>query len=257
MVNRSRQFIHLGNYAKLYRLAKKRKQSPEDYFAFQHFQDDLLVEYLARKGVQVAERNVLDLGSGLGGYGSALRSASGRVTWLDQFSLEASKKVDFVCSDALQIPFPEWHFDFVLCASLIEHLPATTELLREISRILRPDGIAYISFPPFYSPFGGHQFSPFHLLGERVAILISKIRKPFRGNEWLEDRYPTVPASFSNAFGDWGLYPTTIKKVERLIKKIPFEIIDRSTRWSPIDFSRVPLLGEFLTWHVQFLVRKT
>ena len=29
-----------------------------------------------------------------------------------------------------------------------------------------------------------------------------------------------------------------------------------TTRFVPINVARIPLLGEFMTWHVQFLVRK-
>ncbi len=38
-------------------------------------------------------------------------------------------------------------FDVVLSSDVIEHLEAPAQLLREIARVLRPDGLAVISFP--------------------------------------------------------------------------------------------------------------
>jgi hypothetical protein len=129
-------------------------------------------------------------------------------------------------------------------------------MLWEIQRVLRIGGLAYLSFPPFYSPIGGHQFSPFHLLGERVAVRMKRRKNNFHNRLWLQDRYPETPDSYAQAWGDWGLYPLTIAKVEQLLRGIPIQVIERSTRWLPLDFSGIPLLREFLTWHVQFLLRK-
>jgi SAM-dependent methyltransferase len=146
--------------------------------------------------------------------------------------------------------------DLVICASLIEHVPIPTDVIRETLRVLKPGGFVYLSFPPFYTPLGGHQFSPFHLLGQRFALRVNSIRKQYHGKYWLQERYPIQPVSFAQAFGGWGLYPLTIAKVERILAIFPIETVDRSTRWLPLDFSGLPLLREFLTWHVQFLFRK-
>ena len=244
-----------ADYLTLFNLARKRLDSPEAYVAFQRFQGELLVKFLVDRGLNPRSRRVLDLGSGYGGYSLALQDSGACVVGadLDPATLEG---IPAVRTDARLTPFASSSFDMVVCSSLIEHVPSAADLIREIHRLLRVGGTLYLSFPPFYTPIGGHQFSPFHLFGERAALHIIRMRRLYRGKQWLQEHYSAVPKSYATAWGDWGLYPRTIARVEKTLQMFPFEMIERSTRWLPFDFSGVPLLGEFLTWHVQFLLRK-
>ena len=40
---------------------------------------------------------------------------------------------------------------------------------REIERVLKPGGWAYVSWTNWYSPWGGHDMSPYHFLGPRAG----------------------------------------------------------------------------------------
>ena len=111
-------------------------------------------------------------------------------------------------------------------------------------RVLKVNQFCYISFPPFYSPVGGHQFKPFHLLGEKNAITLSKIFKGIKAKD------------FDTSFGNWGLYPTTISKIKRSVKQANFRIVDIKTRFLPVNVAKIFILGEFLTWHVEFILQK-
>jgi len=241
----------------LYRLARRRLDSPEAYEAFQHFQGELLVKFLQSRGIVVEAQRILDLGCGRGGYSRSLWESGAWVVGVDRDLFSFPSGFDIACADGLALPFGSEKFDLVVCASLIEHVPVPMDLIHEMLRVLRVGGIAYLSFPPFYTPIGGHQFSPFHLLGERMALRIVHLRGLYRSHRWLQEHYPTFPPSFSKMFGDWGLYPLTIAQVEKLLRAFPVQVIERSTRWLPVDFSGIPILREFLTWHVQFLLRKT
>jgi SAM-dependent methyltransferase len=145
-----------------------------------------------------------------------------------------------VQGDAVSLPFANDSFPFVLCASLVEHVPQPRLLLDEIKRVVSPGGLAYVSFPPFYSPVGGHQFKPYHLLGERLAIRLSGFHCE----------------GYATCFGDYGLYPITIRRARRMLSGAGWQIESVSTRFLPLNVARIPLIGEFLTWHVQFVVRK-
>lgn len=48
-------------------------------------------------------------------------------------------------------------FDIVLLRDVIEHLDDPTIALKNIARLLRPGGVVVVTFPPYTSPFGGHQ----------------------------------------------------------------------------------------------------
>lgn len=45
------------------------------------------------------------------------------------------------------LPFPDRHFDVVLCVETLEHVYPTDHLLAEIQRILKPGGVALIDVP--------------------------------------------------------------------------------------------------------------
>lgn len=240
----------------LWVLARRRLRSEADYRLFQHYQGRWVLEGLARHGCVLQGKQVLDLGCGVGGYTLALEEAGAHGVALDLWITPDFPARSFfpVQGDALRLPFAEAAFDGVLCASLIEHVIDPMTLLREIRRVTRPEGWVYLSFPPFYSPLGGHQFSPFHYLGERTALAVARWRKWWRGGEWIPSRYPIRPASFDKAFGAYGLYPVTIRKARRWILQAGFRIIHQGVRFLPLNISKIPILGEVITWHVEFLI---
>ena len=69
-------------------------------------------------------------------------------------------RIDYV-SEILAIPAPDASFDVVLCTEVLEHVPEPIKVLKEISRLLRPGGRAFITAP---LGSGLHQL-PFHFYG--------------------------------------------------------------------------------------------
>jgi SAM-dependent methyltransferase len=68
--------------------------------------------------------------------------------------------IDYV-SEILAIPAPDQSFDVILCTEVLEHVPEPIQVLKEISRLLRPGGRAFITAP---LGSGLHQL-PFHFYG--------------------------------------------------------------------------------------------
>jgi len=229
----------LREWITLLRLARRRFRSDADYRRFQAYQGYLVLDYLGEQGINIQGARVLDLACGNGGYSRAMTDAGAYAVSIDLKRPDTTPPV-FVMGDAMQLPFASDSAPLIFCASLVEHIPDPVRLLVEIRRVLAPDGFAYLSFPPFYSPVGGHQFKPYHLLGERWALRLSKHKAD----------------SFATCFGDFGLYPLTIRHARQLLAEAGLTIRYESTRFFPLNISRVPVLGEFLTWHVQFLLCK-
>ena len=231
-------------YIKLYKLAKSRNKSEKDYFDFEKFQAEMVIKSLKRKNVRLKGAKVLDIGSGRGGYSYALNKNGAHVASLDidseRFALNSRR---FVNADAINLPFKPSSFDIVFCSSIIEHLEEPEKLILEIKRVLKKGGICYLSFPPFWSPVGAHQFKPFHYLGEKMAIKLARIFYKVRSYSSYNDEYGR-------------LYVMTISKAKRLIRDSRLRIISISTRHFPVNFAKAPLLSEFLTWHVEFLLQK-
>ena len=91
-----------------------------------------------------------------------------------------------------------------------------------------------------------------------MALRLARKRSRRGHPEWAKRLYPTVdtPDSFAGIYEDWGLYVMTIGKARRFIGQRQFDLVDQSTRYLPYGFDRWPGVGEFLTWHVQFLLRR-
>jgi SAM-dependent methyltransferase len=52
-----------------------------------------------------------------------------------------------VTLDILSLPFPDNSFDVILCNHVLEHIPDDAQAMRELSRILKPDGWAILQVP--------------------------------------------------------------------------------------------------------------
>lgn len=248
--------MRLRDLGDLWRLSVRRTESEQSYREFQGFQARLLIRYMEDYGVRFAGSSLLDLGSGLGGYSRELASRGARVVAVDLTQPRVrDAAIRHVRASGDAVPVRDGAVDLVFCASLIEHVPEPERVLGEIERVLKPGGFAYVSFPPYWSPLGGHEYAPFHYLGERMAM---RLRRRRRVPAWVQEIYPVrgEAESFSDLFAGWGLFRMTVRKFRRLLRGTGLRCLDMSTRYLPVSFIRWPWIGEVLTWHAQFLLRK-
>ncbi len=248
--------MSLHEIGELISLSRKRNESIQDYLRFQKYQGELIIAYLFKNNVFVDNKKILDLGCGIGGYAEAFMQVSDHVVGVDLQNNFNSRKFTRVISDASTLPFLDNYYDFVLCTSMIEHVPNANQLVLEILRVTKSNGYFLLSYPPFYSIKGGHHLSPMHYFDEKTAIkLYNGLTRVFR-KKWFGDDSPVLIDSYDRAFIHYGLYKRTITSIKHMLKKMNVYIVDMSTRYSPVNFARIPFLGEVLTWHVVFLIRK-
>jgi SAM-dependent methyltransferase len=156
------------------------------YFEYQRVVcRDVVIPWLERR-ISLDGLVVADLGAHHGGMLEELR-AHGKVA--GAVGLELSKEVvassPFVgderfrleVADVLEQRADAGTYDLVLLHDVLEHIPEYEPALQAIAGLLRPGGHVFISFPPYYSAFGGHQqyakgrarFTPFaHFLPARL-----------------------------------------------------------------------------------------
>lgn len=104
-----------------------------------------------------APRRVLDLGTGTGSLAVALTQADSalRVTGLDADPEALARaqvkdpqgRVDWICGQALELPFPSSSFDAITCSLMLHHLHSTAKLaaLRECQRVLVGGGYLHLA----------------------------------------------------------------------------------------------------------------
>ena len=100
-------------------------------------------------------RRTLDVGCGAG-YGAELLNDAGasEVRAIDNSNValelaRANVSSGVVCElgDARDLAFPDDSFDLVVCFELIEHVDEQQQVLDELARVLRPDGLLLLSSP--------------------------------------------------------------------------------------------------------------
>lgn len=120
------------------------------------------------------EGTILDIGCGAG-YGASYLASSQRevigvdcepavvtaATWQYQQS-----GVSFACMDGMRLGISSGGVDLATSFRVLEHMPDPEALVREISRVLRPTGLALFSTPNALThigprnPFHHHEFTP-------------------------------------------------------------------------------------------------
>ncbi len=183
---------------------------------------------------------ILDLGCGPGWYSVALERAGAMVVGLDlggdDVADALTRDVAALVGDAQKMPYPDGSFDGVFCSNLIEHVPDPSAVLDEIARVLRPGGWAWISWTPWFSPWGGHEIVPLHLLGPRLG--------PRLWTRWFGEPRKNVPYD--------GLWPSYVGRMLALTKQHPDLHFDGAhPRYYPFlrPIMRVPGLREFASWN--------
>ncbi|MEK7100200.1 MAG: class I SAM-dependent methyltransferase [Patescibacteria group bacterium] len=103
----------------------------------------------------IKNKKVLDIGCWTGQYEQLASKYTKSITGIDP-GIEAIKtakrlvpKAKFFVGDALNLKFKNASFDTVTMMDVIEHIPSGTEAkcLREVKRILKPNGYLIISTP--------------------------------------------------------------------------------------------------------------
>jgi SAM-dependent methyltransferase len=219
----------------LWRLFRNEREEPEPFYSL--LAAELAADLDARHG-PLAGQVLLDLGCGPGYYTAALRARGAQVVPVDNAPEELGPLPPdgALLADAGALPLPDTSADGVVCSNLLEHTPDTAAVLAEIERVLRPGGWAYVSWTNWYSPHGGHDMSPYHLLGpERGSRLYERLHGPPRKNRYGE-----------------GLFPVHIGATLRLVRAQPgLRITDVEPRYWPRlkAIMRVPGLREVAAWN--------
>ena len=136
------------------------------YFEYQRrICADVVIPWVERR-IRLEGLHLDDFGAHEGGMVDALRD-SGRVKSAVGLELRADivRSSPFVSdtrfrleiADVMALGDASSRFDLILLHDVLEHMPDPDAAVREIAAQARPGGWIFISFPPYYSAFGGHQ----------------------------------------------------------------------------------------------------
>jgi SAM-dependent methyltransferase len=221
----------------LWRLFRREQTDPAPFYRLLAAE---AVEDLERRHGPFAGKTILDLGCGPGFYTEAFRERGATVIPVDndpaEMEMVGSAPAGAVIADAGDLPLADGSVDGAFCSNLLEHTPNAPDVIREIERTLRPGGWAYISWTNWYSPWGGHDMSPYQYLGPKLGPR-------------LYERRHGPPRK--NPYGA-GLWAVHIGPTLRLVRSLPrLRVVRVEPRyWPRLAFLvRIPLVRELVTWN--------
>lgn len=107
-------------------------------------------------------RNSLNLGTGEGDYDPMIASAVENLVSCDinagdvAFAQELNKDIanaDYRVENALDLSFPDKHFDLIVSVDVMEHVGDPEQMVKEMSRVLKSNGLVFLTFPQLRFPF--------------------------------------------------------------------------------------------------------
>ncbi|MEI8051566.1 MAG: class I SAM-dependent methyltransferase [Actinomycetes bacterium] len=148
-----------------------------------------------------------------------------------------------IAGDGNRLPFADNTFDLAFSSNVLEHVPDPLSFIEESIRVTKPGGFVYISHTAWFSPWGGHETSPWHYLGGRFAA---------RRYERRNQRPP------GNLFGT-SLYRCDVGTVMKLVhRRADVVVVRAEPRYYPEWLRwivRVPILRELATWNLAVTLR--
>jgi len=230
---------------RLFRLFLREQSDPDGFYAaLAQDAASQVCEYATVRG-----STVLDVGGGAGYFTAEFR-ARGANCYL--FELDAGEMMSrgetppgAVLADGYWLPVRDGGADICVSSNVLEHVRDPNGLIEEMIRATKPGGLIYLSFTNWYSPWGGHEMSPWHYLGAGPAE---------RRYQRKHDRLP------KNRVGT-SLFPLHIGEVLRMTRgRTDVTVLSARPRYYPgwlRPLVLVPGLREIATWNLLLILRRT
>ncbi len=254
---------------------------PENYKYYWGYMYDLgreiIVPFLSKNLFFKSGDSVIEIGSAEGGVLHALADkgakncigtdiVQSRLDMGDKITKIIGLDVNFVNNDIIYgEPPEEWRnkYDLAILRDVIEHLDDTSIALKNIRKVIRKDGFLFVTFPPYKSPYGGHQHTlsgnilsklPFiHLLPQNIFKNLIKSGR----EQDIEEVVRLIDIQLSP------------KKFQNAVKNSGFEIVKEDYYFFRPVFkmkfglptikmnflSKIPIIQDYFTMEASFVLK--
>ncbi|RFU82953.1 class I SAM-dependent methyltransferase [Streptomyces triticagri] len=226
----------------LFRAFMREQQDPEHtYTLLARDAADQVERYVPLK-----DRVVVDIGGG-GGYFTEEFRRRGAQSYLfepDATELGARPPEGTVLADGYLLPLADGVADVAFSSNVLEHVDDPGTFLSEMVRVTRPGGLIYVSFTNWYSPWGGHEWAPWHYLGADRAVNRYQRRTGKPAKHTLGENLHAIHIG------------PTLKQVRA---RDDVQVVSARSRYWPFlagAVAKVPGLREVATWNLLLILRR-
>jgi SAM-dependent methyltransferase len=234
----------LARSIRLFRLFLKEQTEPGLFYSgLAADAADQLSRYTELSGL-----TVVDVGGGAGEFTAAFRDRGADCFLFEpdreELLSRGSTPAGAVLADGYWLPVADGSADICFSSNVLEHVADPAGLIEEMVRATKPGGLIYVSFTNWYSPWGGHEMSPWHLIGTDFAA-----RRYVR-------RYGREPKHIVGR----NLFRVHVGPILRHMRsRNDVELIDALPRYYPRWCKivlRVPVARELVTWNLLLIARR-
>jgi SAM-dependent methyltransferase len=148
---------------------QERHSNRKQYFEEQAFTTlKHVIPFIQKFKPVTSGTEVLEIGCGEGGNIVPFLEIGCRVTGIDLSDSKIENARLFFESHPLKHNLSLWvkdiylvddpqRYDIIVMRDVIEHIPNQEKFMGFVKHFLKPDGVIFFGFPPWYMPFGGHQ----------------------------------------------------------------------------------------------------
>ena len=193
---------------------------------------------------------LLDVGGGPGFFADAFAARGATYVAVDAdagemrlHGREPGPRTVQARGDAL--PFADATFDVTYSSNVLEHVDAPWRMADEMVRVTRPGGTVVVSYTLWFGPWGGHETSPWHLIGGSYAA-----RRFHR-------RRGGAP---KNVFGESLFAVTAAQGISWALNATDATVVAIEPRYLPSSLHwivAVPGLRELVTWNLLIVLRRS
>ncbi|MEU0844418.1 class I SAM-dependent methyltransferase [Streptomyces sp. NPDC005962] len=214
-------------------------------------------QQLTRYGGPLRGRVVVDVGGGSGHFTEEFRRHGAHGYLFEPDTGELNSRLNYglssrghppagaVLADGYLLPLADGVADIAFSSNVLEHVADPYTFLSELVRVTRPGGLIYVSYTNWLSPWGGHEWAPWHYLGAERARARYRRRTGRAAKHTLGEN----------------LFPLHIGPVLRHVRgRADVTVVSARSRYWPFlteAVTRVPGLREVATWNLLLILRRS
>lgn len=194
----------------------------------------------------LAGRTVVDVGGGSGHFTEEFRSRGAHAHLFEPDGRELGEKPPdgTVIADGYLLPLYDGVADVTFSSNVLEHVADPQTFLSELIRVTRPNGLIYVSFTNWLSPWGGHEWAPWHYLGAERA------RARYRRRTGRAAKHTLGENLFAVHIGP------TLRQVRA---RDDVQVVSARSRYWPFlaeTVVKAPGIREVATWNLLLILRR-